>query len=280
MHQACAFLLCLFAVSVLAQISDPIPSNVIEEYLRQQRARLELQQQHQSPQVQPTASQHTGAGATATGPGPTNGGNGRTLNSIVGALQQAILQRSIQRQAAAQQAASQHHQQTHGQSPVNGNSINGGMTASGPGATPNGVPNHSFHSQHTAVTPAPFIPPQTTTLATSPTFEQQQRLLRETQPPLPTEELKKPVFRWKCQDCNIAVTDKEILEFMNKILEMLTQPGMGFRDVNGNQAFDGECINCNLLVGTHESVANAANRMFEQIRTSQKGTPGTFTFTP
>ena len=39
------------------------------------------------------------------------------------------------------------------------------------------------------------------------------------QPPEPVPE-QKPLLRWRCADCNIAVSDKEVLEFMQKVLDM------------------------------------------------------------
>lgn len=80
----------------------------------------------------------------------------------------------------------------------------------------------------------------------------------------------KPFFYARCRDCNIALGEKEIMSFLQDIVEMMGQPEQNyFTNAKGKRAFDGECVNCNLLLGGTEALTAAANSMFN----SMKGNP-------
>ncbi|CAG0914935.1 unnamed protein product [Notodromas monacha] len=77
----------------------------------------------------------------------------------------------------------------------------------------------------------------------------------------------KPFVFARCRDCNIALGEKEIMNFLQDLVEMMNQPGQNFfTHSSGKRAFDGECINCNLLVGGTEAMTAAAQSMFSSLK--------------
>ncbi len=79
----------------------------------------------------------------------------------------------------------------------------------------------------------------------------------------------KPFFTARCKDCNVALGDKELLNFLGDLVEQQQQQQQEPMTAQQKRiaealkhSFDLTCDNCNVLVGGKEALVAAAENMF------------------